>query len=92
MRKAMYSFHILSNTLLILLLFIPIPFLNYEGGDILSFYFQVSLIVFVLSVILWVMNLKNRKTWMISTVLSSLSILIVFPVAFFYLFFGIPPA
>ncbi|CAD7360818.1 MULTISPECIES: hypothetical protein [Staphylococcus] len=92
MRKTMYSFHILSNTLLVLFLFIPIPFLNYEGGDILSIYFQVSLILFVLSVTLYFLNQKNRKTWMISTILSILSILIVFPVVFFYLFFGIPPA
>lgn len=87
----MYGLHVLNNVLLLILLFVPVPNFNYEGGDVMGLYIKTSSILLIASAILCLINKRNLKTWLISLSLSLVSLLIVLPILFFFLFFGIPP-
>lgn len=87
----MYAFHIINNAFLIIFILFPLSFFNYDGGDVMDLYIKTSSILLIVSATLYLVNRKNLKTWLISLFLSLVSLLIVLPILFFFLFFGIPP-
>ncbi|PCF46856.1 hypothetical protein CD148_08995 [Staphylococcus delphini] len=91
MSALMYTCHIINNAFLIIFILMPLNFLNYDGGDILNIYGYSTVALLIASLLLCALNKENLKTWIISAILSLVSLVVVMPLVFFYLFFGIPP-
>ncbi|AJC95614.1 hypothetical protein [Staphylococcus hyicus] len=62
----------------------------YDGGDISIFHFEISLILLIISAVCYVFHKSKREDWLFSMGLAIFNLIVISPLIFFYLFFGIP--
>lgn len=87
-------------TYIVFLIIIVIAFINpfyeehfmqiYDGGDISIFHFEISLILLIISSGCYVFHKSKREDWLFSMGLAIFNLIVISPLIFFYLFFGIP--
>lgn len=91
--KVINVINILNYILFIILLFYGnYLFSNFYGGDALVIFSDVSMVILLLSISLFLYNYFKKKKFikylLISIILNLFNLVILYPIIFFALFFG----
>lgn len=62
----------------------------YDGGDISIYHLELSIILLVISVGGVIVHKREREAWLLSIGLAIFNVLVINPLIFFYVFFGLP--
>lgn len=90
LRSLVIGYYVVYFIILSGVLINPFKTNQYDGGDVLTTHLEINVLIGILSLLLILFNKKNRNAWVLSVILALINILIIYPILFIYMFFGIP--